>query len=108
MVKNIFNPVISNQPKSEDTKDDKYHHCEICQEKFYYEGHLVRHMRAIHPPIRPKDPTIDPVAEAQKDCCDSWFCNCYLHCCCRDDIYNCSKWDVQYWFRTGKCDENWA
>ena len=79
MVKNIFNPVISNQPKSEDTKDDKYHYCEICQEKFYYEGHLVRHMRTAH---KPKDPTINPEAAAKKDACDGPCCNCFLHCCC--------------------------
>ena len=79
MVKNIFNPVISNQPKSEDTKDDKYHHCEICKEKFYYEGHLVRHMRTKH---KPKDPTIDPEAAAKKDCCDSCCCSCILWCIC--------------------------
>ena len=62
----------SNQPKSD-------HECDICGNKYRYEGHLVKHKRIDH---KPKDPTIDPVAEAEEDCCDSWFCNCFLHCCC--------------------------
>ena len=60
----------SNQPKSD-------HKCDICGNKYRYEGHLVKHKRIDH---KPKDPTIDPDAEAEKDCCDSWFCNCFLHC----------------------------
>ena len=62
----------SNQPKSD-------HECDICGNKYRYEGHLVKHKRIDH---KPKDPTIDPDAAAKKDCCDSWFCNCFLHCCC--------------------------
>ena len=91
--------MISNQPRSD-------HKCEICGIKYRYEGHLVKHKRMEHKPIKPKDPTIDPVAEAEEDCCDSWFCNCFLHCCCRDDNKNCFKWNIQYWIRTGKCSEN--
>ena len=51
--------MISNQPKSD-----------------HNEGHLVKHKRKDH---KPKDPTIDLDAEAEKDC---WFSNCFLHCCC--------------------------
>ena len=76
----------SNQPKSD-----------------HNEGHLVKHKRKDY---KQKDPTIDPDAEAEKDCCDSWFCNCFLHCCCRNDNKNCFKWNIQYWIRTGKCSEN--